>query len=202
LLYVWRTSWRYILEELSTQKLLTYWNGTRVFWIAYPLDRDISMCTSRPPVQREADIDLEWPSARPEDGAGNVTDTYGNFPFNFLRCRVQLARIQGEVHDSMFATHTGTMDSENIVLLNHMLDDWISGIPPSFRPRSLLQAKQPYLCRSFAVLYSTHPACQTQVYRAHAMALRWMHSLRSFGRTVTQQGHLVPAPLPLPSLQD
>ena len=190
-------------EPLDTSQVL---ERDRVFWIAYLLDRDISLRTSRPPVQREADIDLEWPSAEPEDGAGNMTDADGTFPFNFLRCRVWLARIQGEVYDFMVATRAGTMGNyqrdENIVRLNHMLDDWISSIPPPFRPSSVLQAGESKLCRSFAILYSTHFACRTQVYRAHAMASRWMQSLRSFGRTVTQQGHIVPVPLPTPSLQD
>jgi hypothetical protein len=189
-------------EYLETSQVL---ERDRVFWIAYILDRDISMRTSRPPVQREADIDLEWPSDQPEDGAGNVTDADGTFSFNFLQCRVRLARIQGHVYDFMVATRAGTMDDyqqdENIVRLNHMLDDWSSSIPPLFRPSSVLQAGQANLCRSFAVLYSTHLACRTQVYRAHAMASRWMQTLQSFGRAVTQQGYIVPVPLPTPSLQ-
>lgn len=190
-------------EYLDTSQAL---ERDRVFWIAYILDRDISLRTGRPPVQREVDIDLEWPSAEPEDGAGTVTDDEGTFHFNFLRCRVRLARIQGEVYDFIAATRAGTMDDdqrdENIGRLNDMLDDWISSIPSPFRPSSVQQAGQPGLCRSFAVLYSTHLACRTQVYRAHAMESRWMQSLRSFGRAVTQQGHIVPAPLPTPSLQD
>ncbi|KEF55363.1 uncharacterized protein A1O9_08113 [Exophiala aquamarina CBS 119918] len=188
---------------LDTSQIL---ERDRVFWIAYLLDRDISLRTGRPPVQREADIDLEWPSAEPEDGAGHVAYADSAFGFNFLRCRVRLARIQGEVYDFMVATRAGTMDDylrgENIVRLNYMLDDWISKIPPPFRPGSVLQAGQPNLCRNLAVLYSIHLACRTQVYRAHAMDSRWMQSLRSFGRTVTQEGHVVPAPLPTPSLQD
>lgn len=186
-------------EYVETSQVL---ERDRVFWIAYLLDRDISMRTSRPPVQREVDIELEWPSAEPEDGAGNVTDADGTLSFNFLRCRVWLARIQGEVYDSMVATRAGTMDNENIARLNHMLDDWITSIPPPFRPSSVLQAGQPNLCRSFVVLYSTHLACRTQVYRAHAMASRWMQSLQTFGKTVTQHGHIIPAPLPTPSLHD
>ncbi|KIW72367.1 hypothetical protein, variant 2 [Phialophora macrospora] len=190
-------------ECLDTSQVL---ERDRVFWIAYILDRDISLRTSRPPVQREADIDLEWPSAQPEDGAGNVAQADGTFPFNFFQCRVRLARIQGEVYDFMVATRAGTMDNdqrdENIVRLNHILDDWISSIPPPFQPSSVLQAGQPNLCRNFAVLYSTHVACRTYVYRAHAMASRWMQSLQSFGRTVTRQGYIVPVPLPTPSLQD
>lgn len=190
-------------EYLDTSQVL---ERDRVFWIAYILDRDISLRTGRPPVQREADIELEWPSADPEDGAGAITGPDGTFTFNFLRCRVWLARIQGEVYDFIVSTRAGTLDNyqrdENIVRLNNMLDDWIASVPPPFRASSVLQAGQSNLCRSFAVLYSTHLACRTQVYRANAMESRWMQNLRSFGRTVTQLGHIVPAPLPTPSLQE
>lgn len=191
------------LESLDASQVM---ERDRVFWIAYILDRDLSMRTSRPSVQRESDIDIEWPSAEPEDGAGTVTTADGTFAFNFLRCRVRLARIQGEVYDFMVATRAGTMDDyrrgENIVRLNYMLDDWMSSIPPPFRPESFPHAEPLNLCRGFAVLYSTHLACRTQVYRAHAMDSRWMQTLRSFGETVAQQGYIVPAPLPTPSLQD
>lgn len=197
---------------LHTRRSVGYLDATqvlerdRVFWIAYILDRDISLRTNRPPVQRETDIDLEWPSAEPDDGAGNVTDANGTFEFNFLRCRVRLAWIQGQVYDFMVAVRVGTMNDykrdENIVRLNHMLDDWLSSVPPPFRPNSVLQAGQPNLSRSFAILYSTHLACRSQVYQANAMESRWMQNLQTFGRTVTQQGHIVPAPLPTRSYQD
>ena len=178
----------------------------RVFWIAYILDRDISMRTSRPPVQRETDIDLDWPSAEPDNGAGSLTKAESNCSLSFLQCRVSLARIQGEVFDFMVATRAGTIDDyqrdKDTVHLNHMLDDWMSSIPPPFRRNSVLQTGQQDLCRSIAVLYATHLASRSQVYRAHAMASRWMQSLRSYGKTVTQDGHVAPVPLPTSSLQD
>ncbi|OAL20184.1 hypothetical protein AYO20_11548 [Fonsecaea nubica] len=200
----------------------------RVFWIAYILDRDISLRAGQPPVQREADIELEYPSAEPEDGAGTVaitSNTDCTVPFSFLRCRVQLAQIQGEVYDFMVATRAGmgtSVDSardEDVAQLNHMLDAWLSSIPPPFRPSAILQAGQQNLSRSFAVLYSAHLACRTQVYRAHAMASHWVQSLRTFGRTVMNSPGPVPVsvsivpvqapvpvpvplPLPTPSLQD
>ncbi|KIW38628.1 uncharacterized protein PV06_09580 [Exophiala oligosperma] len=179
----------------------------RVLWIAYILDRDISMRTGRPPIQRERDITLEWPSVEPDDGAGMMRNTDGTIAFNFFRYRVQLARIQGEVYDFVAATPAaGTMNdyqrSEDIVRLNCMLDDWISSIPPPFKPNSVLHTEQPNLCRSFAVLYATHLACRTQVYRAHAMDSGWMQTLRNFGKTASQQGRFIPAPLPTPSLQE
>ncbi|KAK5049320.1 hypothetical protein LTR84_004249 [Exophiala bonariae] len=190
-------------ESLNKSKAL---EQDRVFWIAYLLDRDIGLRSSRPPVQREADIDLEWPSSDPEDGAGNVTTSDGTFPFNFLRCRVRLARIQGEVYDFIVTTRAGKTDNyqrdDNIIRLNRMLDDWISTIPLPFRPSSVIKFGQPNLCRSFAILYSTHIACRTQVCQAHAMALPWIQNLRGFGRTLTQQGQALPIPLPTPSFRD
>jgi hypothetical protein len=178
----------------------------RVFWIAYLLDRDISLRTGQPPVQREVDIEIEWPSPQPLDGAGNVTNNNDCVSFNFFQSRVQLARIQGEIYESIVATRVGTMDNyqqhERILRLNHMLDDWIYSIPPLFQPNSVLQDEQQMLCRCFAVLYSTHLACRTHVYRVHAMASRWMQSIQAFGRTVSHHGYIVPVPLPTPSLQD
>ncbi|EPE08097.1 short chain dehydrogenase reductase family [Ophiostoma piceae UAMH 11346] len=43
---------------------------SRVFWIAYVLDRDISMRIRQTPVQQEAEIDLDLPSNEPGDQAG------------------------------------------------------------------------------------------------------------------------------------
>lgn len=191
------------VEDLDTPRAL---ERDRVFWVAYILDRDTSLRTNQPPVQHEVDIDIEWPLAEPEDGAGTVTDVNGQHPFNFLRCRVHLARIQGEVYDFMAATRAGTLDEylsdENITHLNDMLDDWLSSIPPPFRPSSIAQTGQPNLCRSFAVPFSMHLACRTQLCRADAMASRWIQSLRSFGRTTTRQGQRVAAPVPTPSYRD
>lgn len=190
-------------QSLDTSQTL---EQERVFWIAYLLDRDISLRTGQPPVQREADIDLEWPPADPFDGAGIVVNRDGAFPFNFLRCRVRLARIQGEIHDFNVATRAAKTDNyqrdDAIIRLNHMLNDWIANIPAPFQPSSLLQTGSPNLRRSFAVLYATHLACRTQVYQAHAMASCWMQNLRRFGRAVTQHGPTIPVPLPTSSSRD
>jgi hypothetical protein len=77
---------------------------SRVFWIAYILDRQISMRRTQPPVQRDADISLDWPSAAPDDGAGDVIDADSSATFNVFRCQVWLAHIQGQVYDFMVAS--------------------------------------------------------------------------------------------------
>ena len=83
----------------------------RVFWIAYLLDRDISLRTLQPPVQNESDIDLEWPPANPDDGAGMIVAADGMSVFNSLLSRVKIAQIQGEVYKFMASSRSGTLDS-------------------------------------------------------------------------------------------
>ena len=176
----------------------------RVFWIAFVLDRDISLRIKQPPILHEKDIYLEWPSAEPDDGTGIVMSADGTAGFNFLRHRVRLAQIQGQVLHFMTSAHAGTLiDDERddrAARLNLTLDEWIASVPPPFRPNSVLQAGETRLCRSFAVLYSTHLSCRVLVCQTHAMETRWMRSLKSFGQTVTQ-GYGLPLPIPTRSSQ-
>uniref|UniRef100_A0A0D2YDY9 Zn(2)-C6 fungal-type domain-containing protein n=1 Tax=Fusarium oxysporum (strain Fo5176) TaxID=660025 RepID=A0A0D2YDY9_FUSOF len=64
-------------EHLSAPETL---ERDRVFWIAYILDRDLSMRTKLPPIQSQNDISIDWPSATPADGAD---DLLARIPFEF-----------------------------------------------------------------------------------------------------------------------
>lgn len=171
----------------------------RVFWIAYILDRDISIRTRQPPVQCQADIGIELPCTEPLDEAGLVPGIDGCFRFNFLLARVKLAHIQGEVYEIMYSTRAQTMDSyerlENMARLRLMLDDWLSWVPPQFRPNAILQSSDSSLCRAFGILYSSHLACRTLVCQAHIMESAWLQRLQDFGRESAQGGVVVPIPL-------
>ena len=170
----------------------------RVFWIAYILDRDISMRTKQPPVQRQADIGIDWPSAEPQDEAGLVPGINGSPRFNFLLSRVKLAHIQSEIFEIMYSARAQTLDSferlENMARLRRMLDDWSFDIPPQFCPSSILQVGEPGICRAFGILYSTHLACRTLVCQAHVMESAWLQRLQDFGRKSAERGAVVPVP--------
>lgn len=179
-----------------------------VFWVVYILDQDLSMRTKQAPAQLEADIDTDLPpaslgtdAAEQGSGVGFVFAAEGSASFNFLRARVQLARIQGRVYEYMYSTRAQVLNahqqSDNTARLQRMLDDWMSSVPAQFRPAAILRAGEPSLGRYFAIMYAAHLACRTLVCRAHIMETCWLRDLHSFGRVVAQQGFTTePPPLP------
>jgi hypothetical protein len=189
-------------ERLSASDTL---ERERVFWIAYIIDRDVSMRLGQPPVQLESDMDVELPALEPEDRAGlafAATNDSSPSSFNFFRARVQLAAIQGRVYDSMYSVRAQSLSvlhrNANLAALRNMLDDWVSQIPPQFRLNAILQNCSPDLARSFGTLYSTHLSCRALVCRAHAMETPWLQSLQDFGGKSLQQRAIIEPVLLLP----
>lgn len=173
----------------------------RVFWIAYILDRDISMRTKQPPIQREMDIDLEWPSADPQDGAGVFITADGISSFNFFFSRVQLAQIQGEIYEAMYSTSCRRLSSheklEKVAVLRYRLDDWFSRMPQRFRPEAILSSGEVNSCRCFGVLFATHLFCRISICQVHVMETRWLQTLKDFGRDVVRNQFVSPVPSPV-----
>jgi hypothetical protein len=111
--------------------------GNRVLWILYILDRDISMRAHDPYLLQDHDMDVDLPPLEPDDGAGVLCTATGNSYFNFLLCRIQLARIQSKMYDWLYsvrAEKSGEMERQaRVEQLNSMLSAWQDSIPASFR---------------------------------------------------------------------
>ncbi|CAK7211349.1 hypothetical protein SCUCBS95973_001082 [Sporothrix curviconia] len=175
----------------------------RVFWCAYILDRDISMRTKQPPIQRLSDIGIDWPAAEPEDGAGLVpcAGVEAAAPtFNFFLARAKLAHIQGAVYDAVFSPRVETTDSyeraEAMSGLRRMLDDWALSIPQQFQPPAMTETSDPDLVRALGILYAAHLACLIWACRAHIMQTAWHDLVHEFGRKIDRDGILAPPPPP------
>jgi hypothetical protein len=65
----------------------------RVFWVAYSLDKDISLQTRQPPTQADEDMDIEPPS---ENDCGPAQP--GENHHNLFYFRTKLAIIQGQIY--------------------------------------------------------------------------------------------------------
>ena len=113
----------------------------RVFWIAYFLDKDISLRTGQPPAQNDDDMDVELPS-----------ETISNLPpynngintISFFNSRIGLAVIQGQVYNRLYAVKAANQsEAEQIFAaheLNAMLMAWKNSVPIDFeedRPTTL-----------------------------------------------------------------
>ncbi|KAI0415267.1 hypothetical protein F5X98DRAFT_346968 [Xylaria grammica] len=78
-------------------------------------------------------MDVELPGLGSKDRMGMLTSSTGGISVNYLRKRVELARIQGRVYDILYSrrSHLLTPDQRlnNISLVAHMLSEWRGTIP-------------------------------------------------------------------------
>ena len=173
----------------------------RVFWMAYILDRDMSMRTAQPPIQRDEDISLDLPPVEPEiDHAGFVFAADGIVKMNFFRVRVQLAYIQGKVYDLVYSVSglsTG-LEEATAKTLNtfHLLDGWTSQIPVDFQAATLVQTDPLSLSRHFCVLYSSSHLSRFIISKSSSWDPSWVGRLQDYGsKIITGKSDQV-APVP------
>ena len=168
----------------------------RVFWLAYILDKDLSLRTQQPSVQRDDDIDVELPSSLPtsnddnDNTAGIVVTADGNSRMNYFLARVKLANIEGRVYDSLYSTRAVNRSleersnaRESIV---SALDEWRASIPPEFSASIVTTSirNKPTNGGFFCVLHSTSLQCMAFVYRAHAWDGQWVSGVRDHSRGI------------------
>jgi hypothetical protein len=176
----------------------------RVFWIAYILDKSLSLRAKQPSLQLDEDINLDLPEAGGDDyrfessddadnpsmDAGMITTTDGSAKVNYFLARVQLANIEGGVYDYLYSTRSQRRSPEeraaaleNIV---QALDQWKASLPPAFGATAVLRSVPPDRRRFFCVLYSTSLMCMTVIKQANAYNSQWVVNLREHSRGIRQ----------------
>ncbi|KAJ4247134.1 hypothetical protein NW762_013272 [Fusarium torreyae] len=109
---------------------------SRVFWIAYTLDKDICLRANTPSCQFDDDIDIGLPTLAPADSAGLIWTQNGQVHFNYHRRRVELAYIEGKVYDLLYSNRAtkvqGNERQQRVLRLQAMLDQWYERIPTVF----------------------------------------------------------------------
>ncbi|KAH7130955.1 fungal-specific transcription factor domain-containing protein [Dactylonectria macrodidyma] len=107
--------------------------GRRVFWIAYFLDKDISLRLGQPFVQGDDDMEVELPT----ENLTRISFYDGRLcAVDFLRSRVGLAIIQGQIYKHLYSVQATRQSNAQRAAatqeLNLMLACWKSGIPIDF----------------------------------------------------------------------
>jgi hypothetical protein len=99
----------------------------RVFWVAYSLDKDISLQTRQPPTQGDEDMDIEPPS---ENDYGLVQPGVHHNLFYF---RTRLAIIQGQIYRRLLSVKAEKQSaSERAVAAEELemtLQTWRKSVP-------------------------------------------------------------------------
>ncbi|KAF4955580.1 hypothetical protein FGADI_4415 [Fusarium gaditjirri] len=109
---------------------------SRVFWIAYTLDKDICLRAQTPSCQFDEDIDISLPVLAPPDSVGLIWTQNGQVHFNYHRRRVELAYIQGKVYDLLYSNRSNKVTAQErqrrVSRLQSMVDQWYERIPTVF----------------------------------------------------------------------
>ncbi|KAI2472859.1 fungal-specific transcription factor domain-containing protein [Annulohypoxylon bovei var. microspora] len=178
---------------------------TRVFWMAYILDRDISLYVRLAPVQLDSEIDLDLPPLESKDDlTGFIFASGGHAKVNFFRARIELARIQGKVYECIYSVSAQNSSSEeraqNVTRISTMLDEWNSQIPPDFHPSILVQTNRSVLSRYFCILYATHLSCRALISFGSAWDSfhysKWLGHLQDYSEKIAAGQVALHAPMP------
>lgn len=183
-----------------------------VFFIAYILDKDLSMRARQPSIQHDDDIDIDMPTPAAShdnpltDGGqadhdaldiipGVVTTLTGDASVNYFLARIRLASIQGGIYDYLYSARSQSRSTAERAVahesLVQALEQWQLSIPPEFAAALAPQSLSPTVLPFFCILHATSFACVTMVNQAHAWDEQWVKSLR---KACKESGRL-----PLPS---
>lgn len=169
---------------------------TRVFWIAYILDKDLSLRTQLPSAQVDEDIDVELPSPIPihsEDNdstAGVVFTADGKASMNYLLARIQLANIEGHICKCLYSKQALEQSSEEKRMVQHSisvaLDEWRASVPLQFGAAvvNLTAKNNPASIGFFCVLHSISLQCMVLINQAQAWDEQWVTSVDKYSRGV------------------
>lgn len=161
-------------EPLSEEEIN---QRSRVFWITYIFDRDISLRHHTPPLQNDADIGLNLPHGNPSDGVGNIYAQDGSSQMNFFRTRVRLAHIQGRVYDSFFSTRASKLSrqerSARVAILHKELEDWRESLPSQFQAEQAMQHLTRHDLIWVCMMHFTYLSCLVMVHGIWSHSSEW-----------------------------
>ncbi|KAK1517828.1 fungal specific transcription factor [Colletotrichum costaricense] len=161
---------------------------SRVFWIAFILDRDLAMRLTQPPMHQESEIDIEIPSLHPPDDVGIIMGFSGQ-KFNYFRSTVQLAYIQGKLYHMCFSVRAlklpDQQKSQNMLRIREMLENWQKSIPIEFQPELAAATVAAEYLRYICLLHYTHLQLIATTHYADSHHLEWLQGLLSCNKGST-----------------
>ncbi|KAJ5100005.1 hypothetical protein N7532_007006 [Penicillium argentinense] len=119
----------------------------RTFWVAYTIDRYLSVVLGRPRLYQDEDIDQNFPDTVNDEymtpNGVSISDDPGDFHIDALIYHAKIARIIGKVSREVYSV--SELSSENRLAtahrLGHELHEWRESLPPhlgSVKPTTLI----------------------------------------------------------------
>ncbi|KAL6233556.1 fungal-specific transcription factor domain-containing protein [Aspergillus navahoensis] len=129
----------------------------RIFWIAYCLDREISIRYGRPPTQSDEDMSIDLPAATLVGDVQLLPSTSRHGGFDAFRANCRLATIKGRLYKDLYSAAAKDRPLPEIMAsvgtLDRMLRDWREDLPSECRPGSHGLPSAPQSTISLMLLY-------------------------------------------------
>ncbi|VUC36867.1 unnamed protein product [Clonostachys rosea] len=159
--------------------------GDRLFWIAYILDKDISMRAIEPYCLQDNEHDIDIPTNTVSEYApGTLVSSDGTLSLNFFHHRVQLARIQAKVYDWTFSVRAKNLSLEQHQAaskrVQQMIRHWRLSLPSEFQADKLSVSMGGNMLRHLIAIHSTCGHCLFMAHRIHARDAVWIQQLTEF----------------------
>ncbi|CAM1511887.1 Fc.00g094000.m01.CDS01 [Cosmosporella sp. VM-42] len=158
---------------------------SKVFWIIYMLDKDLSLRLKVPSILSDNNISISFPSHTSLDESGFLSTKDGCTTLNIFRHRVELARLEGKVYDLLYSHSMNVDDSQRrqrVTLLQHTLDKWYAEIPTVFRSDEVSKNVGQSELLQIAKLHHAHLLCLVCIHGVWSEQAPWMRSLSSLSR--------------------
>ncbi|KAF5564909.1 transcriptional regulator [Fusarium phyllophilum] len=168
---------------------------SRVFWIAYILDKDICLRAQTPSCQFDEDIDISLPAIAPPDSVGLIWTQNGQVHFNYHRRRVELAYIQGKVYDLLYSNRSSKVTAQErqrrVTRLQSMLDQWYERIPNVFHIEHVAATVGPSQLVQMTKMHHAFLLTEVMIHGIYSHNAEWVKRISSFSRaTITSVGNL------------
>ncbi|KAF5557183.1 Alkylated DNA repair alkB like 8 [Fusarium phyllophilum] len=170
----------------------------RLVWIAYIMDRHLSLLTGEPYLMQGHDIASSVTEISYDEG-GILRSEDKSKHFEILRFRAELATIQGKIFDLVYSVRASELSSDQRETvadrLDEMLEEWVESIPEAYRGDTLSGFGYVQL-RFFKQLRVTYYHCIFSIRQATLRNMEWVKRLLKLGEA--RNGDDTDAPL-LPS---
>ncbi|KAG9506305.1 hypothetical protein J7337_003288 [Fusarium musae] len=169
---------------------LNKWSGdfaqlytVRLVWIAYIIDRDLSLLTGEPYLMQGYDIASSVTELSYKEG-GTLHSEDKSKHFEILRFRTELATIQGKIFDLVYSVRASELSSDQRETvadrLDEMLEEWVQSFPEAYRGDTLSGFGYLQL-RFFKQLRVTYYHCIFSIRQATLRNEKWVERLLKFG---------------------
>lgn len=118
--------------------LITAERHKRAFWVAYILDKDISIKTGMPSAYNDDDISLGYTSSDSLGCPGKIVVSDIRVEATVFRLRAQLAVIESTIQNQLYSEKTAKCGAERclqaVAELDYRLGDWKGQVPLNIQP--------------------------------------------------------------------